>query len=120
MRKSRRSRLQRKVGLELTNKIVNIEHILNYVDQYEKDNLDTINTLKREKIVTTKRINGALKQTITAHGPITKILIGSATKRIYGSLLGDVTKETKYKSSEIFRKLLEVMGAIYIIYTIWK
>jgi hypothetical protein len=33
-----------------------------------------------------KLINGALKQTINAHGPITKERIGSATKRILGAL----------------------------------
>lgn len=66
-----------------------IEKILTIVDEYEKDNLATIKKLKRTKTLDVNRINGALKQTINAHGPITKVLIGSATKRIYGSLLND-------------------------------
>lgn len=66
-----------------------LEKILLIVDEYEKDNLATIEKLKRTKTLDVNRINGALKQTINAHGPITKVLIGSATKRIYGSLLND-------------------------------
>ena len=63
------------------------DYILDAIDEYEKDNLATIEKLKKEKQVDTKKINGALKQAINAHGPITKVLIGSATKRIYGALL---------------------------------
>lgn len=64
-----------------------IEKILTFVGEYEKNNLDTIEKLKREKLVESKRISGALKQSIDAHGPITKELIGSATKRVFGNLL---------------------------------
>ena len=66
-----------------------IESMMFMVDEYEKANLSTIDKLKKDKSRESKRISGALKQTIHAHGPITKELIGSATKRIYGSLLLD-------------------------------
>jgi hypothetical protein len=119
LKDTRRGRLKQKINLELSKNPVNIEKILDYVEEYEKDNINTINTLKKEKIVTTKRINGALKQTITAHGPITKILIGSATKRIYGSLLGNTTKVTpKHKSSEYLWVLYTIVSTIYIMWTL--
>ena len=63
-------------------------------DEYQKDNLDTIEKLKRERYLETKRISGALKQTINVHGPITGQFIGSATKRIHGALLSHVKKES--------------------------
>jgi hypothetical protein len=88
--KTRRGKLKTNLETKLLNKTVGsseIEDILNMVDEYEKDNLDTIEKLKRNKKVELNKINGALKQSINAHGAITKILIGSASKRIYGSLL---------------------------------
>lgn len=97
--KTRKGRLKEQIELELSNTTPNIDKILSIVDMYEKDNLDTINKLKREKNLDVRRINGALKQTINAHGPITKELIGSASKRIYGTLLG------KYKESLITKLL---------------
>ena len=95
--KTRRGKLKSGLELNLLNKTVGsneIEVILNMVDEYEKDNLDTIEKLKRAKKVELNKINGALKQTINAHGPITKILIGSASKRIYGALLDNQPKQT--------------------------
>ena len=101
--KTRRGKLEDKIRIEIlqtinTDKTL-IDMILQHVDEYEKDNLATIEKLKKEKQVDTKKINGALKQTINAHGPITKVLIGSATKRIYGALL-----ETP--KPNIFKRLL--------------
>ena len=95
--KTRRGKLKTNLETKLLNKIVGsseIEDILNIVDEYEKDNLDTIEKLKRVRKVELNKINGALKQSINAHGPITKILIGSASKRIYGALLDTQTKQT--------------------------
>lgn len=94
--KTRLGKLTDKIQNELNNEKPNIENILKHIDDYEKANLETIEKLKKEKLIDTKRINGALKQTINAHGPITKILIGSATKRIYGSLL-EPSKKTLFK-----------------------
>lgn len=72
-----------------------VNELLNNIDEYEVNNLDTIEKLKRDKKITTTAINGGLKQSINAHGPITKELIGSATKRIYGSLLISEHKQKK-------------------------
>jgi hypothetical protein len=82
-----------------------IEEVLKLVNEYEKNNLDTIEKLKRSKTVEMNKINGALKQTIHAHGPITMVLIGSAGKRIYGSLLDNHHREPK---STLFQKFLNL------------
>ena len=64
-----------------------LKKIIEYVDEYEKNNIDSIEKLKKEKKLDLDIINGALKMCINDHGPITKVLIGSASKRIYGSLM---------------------------------
>jgi len=95
--KTRRGKLKSRLELNLLNKTVGsneIDVILNMVDEYEKDNLDTIEKLKRVKKVELNKINGALRQTINAHSIITKELIGSASKRIYGALLDNQPKQT--------------------------
>jgi hypothetical protein len=79
---------------KLTDK--DIEMLMTMVEDYEKANLATIDKLKKDKVLESKRISGAIKQTIHAHGPITKELIGSATKRIYGSLLNNEHNESKF------------------------
>jgi len=94
--RTRKGRLKDKIMYELEKENPSVDVILKYVDDYEKANLETIKKLKKGKKVETNRINGALKQTINAHGPITKELIGSATKRIYGALL-DEKKESFLK-----------------------
>jgi len=95
MFKSRKDKLKSVLEYKFNGKLTDndINDILIVFDTYQKDNLDTIEKLKREKIYETKRISGALKQTINAHGPITKQFIGSATKRVYGSLLNNEKKE---------------------------
>ena len=85
--KTRRRRLEDRLNAVITDDTQDINTILDAVDTYEKDNLDTIDKCKRAKGLELKKINGALKQSIDAHGPITKVLIGSASKRVYGSLL---------------------------------
>jgi len=95
--KTRRGKLEAKIKLELANHAPNIDNMLKSIDDYEKDNLETIDKLKKDKLVDTKKINGALKQTIKAHGPITMLLIGSATKRIYGALLEPTPKDNWFK-----------------------
>jgi len=88
--KTRRGKLRKNLEEQLVNSDEQqIEMVLSIVDEYEKDNLATIKKLKRNKTVDINRINGALKQTINAHSVITRELIGSASKRIYGSLLND-------------------------------
>jgi len=73
------------LGKEITDN--DIKNIVELFNTYEKENLAKINKLNRKRMIEASRINGALKQTINSHGPITKVLIGSATKRILGSLL---------------------------------
>lgn len=85
--KTRRGRLEEKLKNELSKQQPNLDVILKHVEDFEKDNLATIDKLKKDKLIDAKKINGALKQAINAHGPITKQLIGSATKRIYGALV---------------------------------
>lgn len=88
--KTRNGKLRNKLSNNFQNNKLTekeIDSLMLMVEDYEKVNLDTIKKLKKGKSLESKRISGALKQTINAHGPITKELIGSATKRIYGSLL---------------------------------
>ena len=73
---------------------IELDFLVLAFDEYQKDNLDSIEKLKRERHFETKRISGALKQTINAHGPITSQFIGSATKRIHGALLSNIKKES--------------------------
>jgi len=118
MFKSRKSKikgvLEYKFGEKLNENDIN--EILKVFDVYQQDNLDTIEKLKRDKVYETKRISGALKQTINAHSAITKEFIGSATKRIYGALLSnEKTKKEKIceKISSIYHTFLFVF--IFII-----
>ena len=90
--KTRKGILKEKISYLVLKK--DIEGILEAVDEYEKDNLDTIKKLKRKKSLDINKINGALKQTINAHSIITKDLIGSASKRIYGALLDNSNDKT--------------------------
>jgi len=90
---TRKGRLEIGLEKEISNDTLNVENIIELVDAYEQDNLDTIDKCKRGKRLELNKINGALKQTIDAHGPITKVLIGSASKRIFGSLLLEKVQE---------------------------
>jgi len=82
---TRRNKLRTRLEtLVLTN---DIEGILEVFDEYQKDNLSSIEKLNRKRTAESRKISGALRQTINSHGPITKLLIGSATKRIMGALM---------------------------------
>lgn len=89
--KTRDGRLKHKINEELKKPIPNVDEIFKSVVEYESDNLKTIKKLKRVRKVDGDKINSAIKETIAAHGPITKELIGSATKRILGILLTNET-----------------------------
>lgn len=91
------------IKCELASPKPNPDKILAHIKQYEKKNLETIEKLRREKHIETNKIKGALKSTIHAHGPITMVLIGSATKRIYGSLLAD----NNTQKENIFKQLVK-------------
>lgn len=102
--KSREERLKNKLSGLFLNKTITpdkLNEMITAVNDYEKANLDTINKLKKDKLYETKRISGALRQTINAHSAITKDLIGSATKRIYGALLINEKEKNKKISFDI-------------------
>ena len=92
---TRLGKLEDKIKKELDKSEPNLERIITFVNEYEKSNLETIEKLRRDKIVTSKKISGAIKSTIKMHGPITMNLISSATKRIFGALLDGVKTKTK-------------------------
>jgi hypothetical protein len=99
---TRKGVLMLNIRCELASPKPNPDKILSYIKEYEKKNLETIEKLRREKKIETNKIKGALKSTILAHGPITMVLIGSATKRIWGSLLVDKNA----LKTNIFKKLV--------------
>jgi hypothetical protein len=111
---TRRGKLENKIRVELAKPKPEVGKILDAVDDFEKNNIATIEKLKKRKQVDTKRINGALKQTINAHGPITKLLIGSASKRIYGAMLTDEVDKEKIS----IRGFLLGIGTSIVLYII--
>ena len=88
--KTRKGRLYSKLMTKFKSSPEAIAIVMTIFDEYEKDNLDTIEKLKRNKKIELAKINGALRQAINAHGPITKELIGSASKRIHGAMLDNL------------------------------
>jgi hypothetical protein len=117
--KTRSGKLKHDLESKFLKKTINendIQGIIEILRRYEKNNLETIEKLKKDKLYETKRISGALKQTIQAHSDITMSLIGSATKRIYGALLSnEKTNKEKIcdKISSIYHTFTYVM--IFII-----
>ena len=103
---------------ELYNKgELSAENIINLFKKYEESNIKLIEKLKRPRLLEKRKINGALKQTINAHSVITKELISSATKRIYGALL---TNE-KSKKEKICEKISSIYHTfVYILIFIIK
>jgi hypothetical protein len=99
--RTRKGKLKHKLSVELSKEQPDIRNILKFVDQYEKDNLNTIDKLSRKKKVILNKINGALKQCINAHGPIDKTFINSASKRIYGSILDVESEDKRYSIRDI-------------------
>lgn len=120
--KSRHGKLTEKIKIELDSQNPSLDNILKHIDDFEQNNLNTIDKLRKEKIYETKRISGALKQTINAHGPITPTFIGSATKRIYGSLLSNGSKEhnpyIKFHKASFYLGLIMVSIAMLFIFLI--
>ena len=122
--KTRKGKLEQKIKVELEKQKPNLVSILESVEIYEKDNLETINKLKRVKKTDLKKINGAIKQFLNAHPILTKELTGSLSKRIYGALLGISTKpvEMNNRKKKITWRMVEItifIGMIlYIIKTL--
>jgi len=113
----RKKRLYNKILTELKNSNPNVDKIISYVDDYEIDNLKTIKQLRKDRVYDIKRINGGLRQTIDAHGPITKLLIGSASKRILGALLTEKPNK-KLNFKWFFMWLVSVLICTSIMITI--
>jgi hypothetical protein len=112
--RTRKGRLEQKLVNEFSKK--DIEQLIAIFDEYEKDNLNTIEKLRRVKKIELNKINGALRQTINAHGPITMQLIGSCSKRIYGSLLDNYNKKTiiKFSPADFFNGF--IIGVTVILF----
>jgi len=85
--KSRREILKEEISRALTENNPSVDKLLEIFLKFEKDNLDTIKKFNKDKDVTIRKINGAIKQFLHAHSVLTKRLIPSLSKRIYGSLL---------------------------------
>jgi hypothetical protein len=109
MIKTRKSKLENRIKDVLSQKKPKLEDIISAVDDYEKNNLKTIEKLKKKKGLEIKKINGAIKQTLHAHGPITKQYITSASKRIYGALLLDEQLTTRRKYINAFKVIITFM-----------
>lgn len=84
--KSRDEILKSKL-VTLLNDNKKVEGVIECLKEYESANLITIDKLSRIKKLDIKKISGALKQCIQAHGSITENYIPSAAKRIYGSIM---------------------------------
>jgi hypothetical protein len=74
-----------------------INNIMSLIKDYERKNIEQIGKLQKKRTITIRKIVGGLKQTINAHGPISKEFIGSAAKRIYGAMINDVNPKNKNK-----------------------
>ena len=57
----------------------------------------TVRAQERENAFTTRMISGALKNTITAHGPITREWVGSAAKRVHREFLNTEESRPPYE-----------------------
>ena len=115
--KTRNGKLKYKLINNFLNKNLtdkDIDNLMSVIEDYEKVNLSSIDKLKKDKAIQSKRISGALKQTINAHGVITKELIGSATKRIMGALLAD-NNDKKFIKLHIGNALLILILTIIFI-----
>ena len=92
---TRRDKLESNLRDRFTNITDNdIKYICDLFEDYEKNNLKTIEILKREKKVEIRKINGAIKQFLNVHPKLTYDLINSLGKRVYGAILSDKKKKT--------------------------
>jgi hypothetical protein len=119
--KTRSGKLKNKLSNNFLNKKLtdkDIDDLISVIENYEKVNLSSIDKLKKDKAIESKRISGALKQTINAHGVITKELIGSATKRIMGALLADNNDKNFIKLHKGNALLILILTIIFISFII--
>lgn len=90
-----------------------IDTLIDLFNKYETNNLDKIEKLNRVRLIEHNRIKGGLKQTINAHGPIDKKLIGSATKRIYGALISSDKPKLTFHFNSFFWGV--IIGIFFLI-----
>lgn len=112
--KTRRGRLYAKLVTKFNPSPEALAMLMKIFDEYEKDNLDTIEKLKRERKTELNKINGALRQALNAHPVITKELIGSISKRIYGAMLNNA----KTPTSNISKKQIIITIILILSYLI--
>jgi len=115
--KTKQTKLKNAIKFNFLNKTLTnegVETLMGMIENYEKINLSIIEKSKKEKLIESRRISGALKQSIHAHGDITKELIGSATKRIMGTLLSN---QPSKKSNKFIKPFLIglTMGVVLTI-----
>jgi hypothetical protein len=106
--KTRIGKLEHNIKVVMDNEYPKVGDIISAVESYEQDNINTIEKLKRGKRVEMNRINGALKQSINAHGAITKELIGSCSKRIFGSLMENHNQDEQKEEVQKEQKNIKV------------
>lgn len=94
--KTRHGKLADKIKKELAKPTPSLDQILEIVHDYENNNLNTIEKLKKEKLIEGRQISGAIKQFLHAHPVLTKELIGSLTKRIQGAILSNQNINDSY------------------------
>jgi hypothetical protein len=116
--RTRKDKLMNNLASYFSTEDINV--ILGALDIYEKDNIDTIEKLKRVRKIELNKINGALKQTINAHGPITKELIGSASKRIHGALLDNIKSNIKLRRRNEWKYTIWIIVLSVVILSLLK
>lgn len=92
----KRFKLSNSIKHVMKNPEATLEDYIAVFEKYEKNNLTKLKKLRRDNYTTAKRVSGALKSCIDAHGPITKLLIGSATKRVVGALLENPNEQKSF------------------------
>jgi len=116
--KTRKGKLENRLREEIGKNNPDLDKVVAIVEGFESDNLKTIDKLKKKKKITLNKINGGLKQSINAHGPITKNFIGSASKRILGSLLEAEEEENSFNILSFIGGLVTMLIVTILIFLI--
>jgi hypothetical protein len=120
MSKTKQSKLVIKITEELNKPKPRVEKIIEIFNTQENLDIKEFKNLQRERRFEVERINNGLRQCIAAHGPITKELIGSASKRIYGMCLTNPSEKKVSNSSNkfFFRDILIGIIIATVIFTL--
>ena len=82
----KRFKLCRSIKKVMNDPNATVEDYVAVFEIYEKNNLRKLTKQTLVSKPTANMVSGAIKSCISAHGPITSQLIGSATKRIMGAI----------------------------------